>query len=156
MQNTYRAPDDQLSKENQAVAALVGGDKSAFYGCEFQGFQDTLCDYQGRHYFRGCQVRGAVDFVFGFGQSIYEDCALVSDMPPGPQPGWVTAHARGAAGSPGGLVFKGGAVQAAGGGGQTYLGRAWNAFAAVVFYRTRMDGVVVPQGWQAWNAAGNV
>jgi len=47
------------------------------------------------------------------------------------------------------------AVQAAGAG-QTYLGRAWNAFAAVVFYRTRMDGVVVPQGWQAWNAAGNV
>lgn len=104
--------------------------------------------------FRGCQVRGAVDFVFGFGQSIYEDCALVSDMPPGPQPGWVTAHARGGAGSPGGLVFKGGAVQAAGAGqGQTFLGRAWNAFAAVVFYHTRMDGVVVPQGWQAWNAA---
>jgi pectinesterase len=103
------------------------------------------------------RLRGAVDFVFGFGQSIYEDCALVSDsdMPPGPQPGWVTAHARVAAGSPGGLVFKGGAVQAAGAG-QTYLGRAWNAFAAVVFYRTRMDGVVVPQGWQAWNAAGNV
>ena len=159
MQNTYRAPDDQLSKENQAVAALVGGDKSAFYACEFHGFQDTLCDFQGRHYFRGCQVRGAVDFVFGFGQSIYEDCALVSDMPPGPQPGWVTAHARVAAGIPGGLVFKGGAVQAAGaaqGQGQTYLGGAWNAFAAVVFYRTRMDGVVVPQGWQAWNAAGNV
>ena len=54
VQNTYRAPDDQLSKENQAVAALVGGDKSAFYACEFHGFQDTLCDFQGRHYFRGC------------------------------------------------------------------------------------------------------
>jgi pectinesterase len=67
----------------------------------------------------------------------------------------VTAHARVATGSPGGLVFKGGAVETAGAG-QTYLGRAWNAFAAVVFYRTRMDGVVVPQGWQAWNAAGNV
>ena len=79
---------------------------------------------------------------------MYEDCALVSAMPPGPQPRWVTAHARLDAGSPGGLVFKGGAVT---GTGRIYLGRAWNGYATVVFYGTRMDSVVVPQGWQAWN-----
>ena len=74
---------------------------------------------------------------------MYEDCALVSAMPPGPQPRWVTAHARLDAGSPGGLVFKGGAVT---GTGHIYLGRAWNGYATVVFYGTRMDSVVVPQG----------
>ncbi|CAL5085138.1 unnamed protein product [Urochloa decumbens] len=82
--NTYKARD--MREENQAVAALVGGDKSAFY-------------------------------------------------------------------SPGGLVFKGGAVV---GMGRIYLGRAWNGFATVVFYGTRMDDVVVPQGWQAWNASNDV
>ncbi|PAN14311.2 hypothetical protein PAHAL_2G471100 [Panicum hallii] len=111
-------------------------------------FKDTLCDFRGRHYFRRCLVRGGVDFVFGYGQSIYEDCVLVSAMPPGPQPGWLTAHARLDAGSPGGLVFKGGAVT---GTGRIYLGRAWNGYATVVFYGARMDHVVVPQGWQAWN-----
>ncbi|CAL5084409.1 unnamed protein product [Urochloa decumbens] len=149
--NTYKARD--MREENQAVAALVGGDKSAFYGCEFHGFQDTLCDFLGRHYFRHCLVKGGVDFVFGYGQSIYEDCVLMSTMPPGPQPGWVTAHARLGPGSPGGLVFKGGAVV---GTGRIYLGRAWNGFATVVFYGTRMDDVVVPQGWQAWNAGNDV
>ncbi|CAN6185400.1 unnamed protein product [Urochloa humidicola] len=149
--NTYRTRD--MSGENQAVAALVGGDKSAFYGCEFHGFQDTLCDFLGRHYFRHCLVQGGVDFVFGYGQSIYEDCVLMSNMPPGPQPGWVTAHARRGPGNPSGLVFKGGAVI---GTGRVYLGRAWNAFATVVFYGTRMDGIVVPQGWQAWNAGNDV
>ncbi|KAF8679076.1 hypothetical protein HU200_045833 [Digitaria exilis] len=154
--NTYRGQD--MSKQNQAVAALVGGDKSAFYGCEFDGFQDTLCDFKGRHYFRRCVVRGGVDFVFGYGQSIYEDCVLASVMPPGTstttqQPGWVTAHARLHAGSPGGMVFKGGAVT---GTGRIYLGRAWNGFATVVFYGTRMDDVVVPQGWEAWNAGNDM
>jgi pectin methylesterase-like acyl-CoA thioesterase len=143
-------------KADQAVAALVGGDRDAFYGCAFHGFQDTLCDYQGRHYFRRCVVTGGVDFIFGYGQSIYDACTVVSVMPPGPQPGWVTAHARDGAASPGGLVFRGGAVVGAGGGGRTYLGRAWNRYATVVFYRTRMDDAVVPQGWQAWNAGTDV
>ncbi|TVU37470.1 hypothetical protein EJB05_10786, partial [Eragrostis curvula] len=154
--NMYNAMERR--KADQAVAALVGGDKAAFYGCAFHGFQDTLCDFEGRHYFRRCLVTGAIDFVFGYGQSVYDGCVLASVMPPGPhpQPGWVTAHARDGETSPGGLVFRGGAVVGTTGGGRTYLGRAWNRFATVVFYRMRMGGAVVPQGWQAWNAGRDV
>uniref|UniRef100_M8B1H1 Pectinesterase n=1 Tax=Aegilops tauschii TaxID=37682 RepID=M8B1H1_AEGTA len=124
---------------SQAVAALVGGDQSAFYGCAFTGFQDTLCDYTGRHYFRGCFIKGAVDFIFGYGQSIYDGCTVVSNVPMShsQQPGL-------GAGSPGGLVFKGGEI---GGTGRQYLGRAWNKYATVVFYHVNMSGVVIPQGW---------
>jgi hypothetical protein len=46
---------------------------------------------------------GAVDFIFGFGQSIYEDGTVRSIVPPG----WVTGHARQQSTSPGRLVFKG-------------------------------------------------
>ena len=125
------------------MAALVGGDKSAFYGTEFR-----------RHALR---LPGA---------------ALLP-LPPLPRPWWHrlrlrlrpvhlrglrarVGHAAGAAarvadrararldaGSPGGLVFKGGAVT---GTGCIYLGRSWNGCATVVFYGTRMDSVVVPQG----------
>ncbi|KAK1601172.1 hypothetical protein QYE76_016884 [Lolium multiflorum] len=63
------------------------------------------------------------------------------------KPGWVTAHARLHAGSPGGLVFKGGEVR---GSGRLCLGRAWNQYATVVFYHVNMTDVVVPQGWEAW------
>ncbi|KAM0836176.1 hypothetical protein ACQ4PT_062479 [Festuca glaucescens] len=151
--NMYNAVDK--SRPDQAVAALVGGDRSAFHGCAFYGFQDTLCDLAGRHYFRDCFIKGGVDFIFGYGQSIYEGCTLESDVPSwyGRQPGWVTAHARLHAGSPGGLVFKGGEVR---GSGRLYLGRAWNQYATVVFYHVNMTDVVVPQGWEAWNAAQDV
>lgn len=55
-----------------ALAAMISGDKSAFYGCAFSGLQDTLLDDNGRHYFKLCTIEGAMDFIFGTGQSIYE------------------------------------------------------------------------------------
>ncbi|ERN00551.1 hypothetical protein AMTR_s00102p00102440 [Amborella trichopoda] len=56
----------------QGVAVLVGGDRSAFYECGFYGYQDTLADYKGRHYFKDCYIQGSSDFIYGEGQSIYE------------------------------------------------------------------------------------
>ncbi|GJN33295.1 hypothetical protein PR202_gb21877 [Eleusine coracana subsp. coracana] len=151
--NTYNMED--RSKPDQAVAALVAGDKAAFYDCAFFGYQDTLCDFLGRHYFRDCVVMGAVvDFIFGFGQSIYDGCVIRSIVSPGvQQPGWVTAHARQQSWSPGGLVFKGGLLL---GTGRLFLGRAWNRYATVVFYRVWMSDMVVPEGWQAWDAGNDV
>ncbi|XP_037481304.1 probable pectinesterase 66 [Triticum dicoccoides] len=136
-----------------AVGVLIDGDKGAFYDCAFHGFQDTLCDLMGRHYFRRCLVEGGVDFIFGYGQSIYEDCTLVSNMPAwSQQPGWVTAHGR-AGGRSAALVFKGGAIT---GSGRQYLGRAWNEQATVVFFQVNMAGIVVPQGWDKWTPGQDV
>jgi pectin methylesterase-like acyl-CoA thioesterase len=55
-----------------AVAAMISGDKSAFYRCGFYGLQDTLWDVQGRHYYNKCTVQGAIDFIFGAGQTMFE------------------------------------------------------------------------------------
>ena len=55
-----------------AVAARISGDQSAFRECGFLGYQDTLLDDKGEHYFILCTIEGAVDFIFGNGQSIYE------------------------------------------------------------------------------------
>ncbi|KAI5008493.1 probable pectinesterase 66 isoform X1 [Hordeum vulgare subsp. vulgare] len=137
-----------------AVAMLVDGDKSAFYDCAFHGFQDTLCDLIGRHYFHHCLVVGGVDFIFGYGQSIYEGCTLVSNMPASSQqPGWVTAHGGAGGGRNAALVFKGGMIT---GSGRQYLGRAWNEHATVVFYQVNMAGIVVPQGWDKWTSGQDV
>lgn len=56
----------------RALAARIYGDKSSFYECGFMGFQDTLWDVSGRHYFKNCYIEGGVDFIWGNGQSIYE------------------------------------------------------------------------------------
>jgi pectinesterase len=55
-----------------AVAALVGGDRSSFYGCGFISVQDTLSDMYGRHYYENCYIEGSTDFIFGNGQSLFQ------------------------------------------------------------------------------------
>lgn len=70
MQNSYNLAGPKPVK--QALAAAIYGDKSVFYKCGFVGFQDTLFDARGRHYFKDCYIQGEVDFIFGSGQSYYE------------------------------------------------------------------------------------
>ncbi|XP_072996791.1 probable pectinesterase 29 [Typha latifolia] len=133
----------------RALAALIGGDKCSFHGCGFHGYQDTLCDYRGRHLFSNCWIEGAVDFIFGFGQSIYEHTVINCVIRPPHEQGWLTAHAKDKPDSKTGFVFKYCAVIGAG---KVYLGRAWNEYSTVMFYRTSMTDIIVPEGWDAWNA----
>lgn len=70
MQNT--APHEIGSLGQQAVALRVSGNKAAFFNCSFYGSQDTLYDHKGMHYFNNCFIQGSVDFIFGYGRSLYE------------------------------------------------------------------------------------
>lgn len=71
VQNTAPVPDVG-QRGGQAVAVRVSGDKAAFYNCSFYGEQDTLYDHKGLHYFKNCFIQGSVDFIFGYGRSLYE------------------------------------------------------------------------------------
>lgn len=62
---------DAENNNGQALAVRIGGQKASFYNCKFYGFQDTLCDDLGMHFFKDCYVEGTVDFIFGNGKSIY-------------------------------------------------------------------------------------
>ncbi|XP_010264153.1 PREDICTED: probable pectinesterase 55 [Nelumbo nucifera] len=158
-QNGYNRPVISANSDDrnrrQAVAAEIIGDKSAFYRCGFIGLQDTLWDVQGRHYFKECYIEGAVDFIFGNGQTIYEKCYLnvsagnlrySNDLP-----GFVTAQGRFSADEPTGFVFN---MCALSGTGLVYLGRAYGPYSRVIFHNTAMSGIVVPEGWDAWNYKG--
>lgn len=163
-----------------AVAAKISGDKSSFYRCGFLGLQDTLWDVQGRHYFKLCSIQGAVDFIFGSGQSIYEVnktsvfCTLYWTILNKIQiwiwvlnslqrctisviagvldglAGFITAQSRSSPYETNGFVFKDCKII---GHGKTFLGRAWRDYARVVFYNTTMSDVVVPEGWSPWVVA---
>jgi len=63
-------PDGKMM-DAQAVAMRISGDKAAFHNCKFIGYQDTLCDDRGRHFFKDCFISGTVDFIFGNGKSLY-------------------------------------------------------------------------------------
>ncbi|XP_026658985.2 putative pectinesterase 10 [Phoenix dactylifera] len=127
----------------QAVAASIQGNHSAFYGCGFIGVQDTLYDQFGLHYFKECYIEGAVDFIFGCGQSIYEKSLIYTVQ----RAGVVTAQGRESPTDENGFVFKGCVVN---GTHKASLGRAWRNYARVIFYKTFMSDIVDPEGWNAW------
>ncbi|XP_009596415.1 putative pectinesterase 29 [Nicotiana tabacum] len=153
--NSYNYPPENNGNQMKpALAAMISGDKSAFYGCAFSGLQDTLLDDNGRHYFKLCTIEGAMDFIFGTGQSIYEDCTILVNAGSITEDyaGYITAQGRLDPNDANGFVFKNCKVI---GTGKAFLGRAWRGYARVLFYKTDLSNIIVPQGWDAWNFKGH-
>ncbi|XP_060181417.1 probable pectinesterase 29 isoform X1 [Lycium barbarum] len=153
--NSYNYPFKKNGNPMKpALATIVSGDKTAFYGCAFSGLQDTLLDDSGKHYFKLCTIEGAMDFIFGTGQSIYEECTiLVNAGSVAPDyGGYITAQGRSDPNDANGFVFKNCKVI---GTGKAFLGRAWRSNARVLFYKTSLSDIIVPQGWDAWNFEGH-
>ncbi|XP_031403766.1 probable pectinesterase 29 [Punica granatum] len=132
---------------------MLWGDKASFYACGFVSLQDTLANMQGRHYFSQCYIESAVDFIWGYCQSIYEGCAINSkDAIVGGNPGYITAHGRLSPNDSRGFVFEQCTVN---GDDTTFLGRAYRAYSRVVFSESELGGDVLPQGWDAWRGEGH-
>ncbi|XP_022719776.1 putative pectinesterase 52 [Durio zibethinus] len=150
----HLSSDGSLPPITQALAARILGEKSAFFECGFLGLQDTLWDGRGRHYFHKCYIEGAVDFIWGRGQSFYEECSInvtAGAYSSERRQGYITAQGRESSEDPSGFVFKRGKIF---GTMQAYLGRAYRPYSRVIFQDTTMNSVVVPEGWYAWNYAG--
>ncbi|KAJ8772420.1 hypothetical protein K2173_027597 [Erythroxylum novogranatense] len=122
IENTAPKPDGKAVGA-QALALRIGGDMATFYNVRLLGFQDTLCDDKGRHFFKDCYIEGTVDFIFGSGKSIY----LKSQDE---DTGFSFVHCN--------VTGKGTGAM---------LGRAWTEMPKVVFAYTTMTSVVDPAGW---------
>ena len=139
----------------QALACYVSGDRAAFYGCRFLGWQDTLRpdtprDQVARQYFHGCEISGHVDFIYAAGTAVFDRCHLHCRAD-----GYITA-ANTAESVPYGFVFLDCKITTApeverG----VYLGRPWRPHAAVAFIRCDMQGKIMPEGWHNWGKAEN-
>ncbi|KAJ9681739.1 hypothetical protein PVL29_017899 [Vitis rotundifolia] len=123
----------------RAVTAMVHGEHISFYECGFVSVQDTLWDKEGHHLFKSCYIEGCVDFIFGDGTSVYEDCKLNSTGS-----GYITAQKRESPQAESGFVFKSAELD---GVGPTYLGRAYGPYSRVLFYQSKFANIVRPEGW---------
>ncbi|KAL5728520.1 pectinesterase [Ranunculus cassubicifolius] len=143
-ENTAPEPDGKM-KLAQAVAMRISGEKAAFYNCRFLGFQDTLCDDRGSHYFENCFIQGTTDFIFGRGKSIYSQTEIHSIDKIG---GVITAHAREKQDDDSAYIFLNCKVT---GTGKTVLGRVWKPMARVIFALSDLGANVNPIGWEKMN-----
>ncbi|KAJ0079077.1 hypothetical protein Patl1_23792 [Pistacia atlantica] len=138
--NSAPMPDAKRD-DQQAVALRISGDMAAFHNCRFIGYQDTLCDFVGRHLFRDCYVEGTVDFIFGDGQSLYLNTTIKS-VAKGLSV--ITAHGREEVSRKSGFAFVHCNII---GSGDTFLGRAWKNSPRVIFAYTYMGEHINDQGW---------
>lgn len=91
--------------KHQAVALRVSSDLSAFYDCDIIAYQDTLYLHSLRHFFRSCLIQGTVDFIFGNGATVLQDCDIQVRHPNANQKNMVTADGRDDPNEPTGITI---------------------------------------------------
>ncbi|KAL6648262.1 hypothetical protein ACP70R_012486 [Stipagrostis hirtigluma subsp. patula] len=138
--------------EIRTVAAMVGGDKVAFYHCAFYSPHHTLFDSAGRHYYESCYIQGNIDFIFGGGQSMFQ-CPEIFVKPDRRTEirGSIAAQNRKTDDGTG-FVFLKGKVY---GVGEVYLGRVADTMSRVIFSDTYLSKTVNPEGWTSIGYTGS-
>lgn len=157
--NVAKAADDPTRLRNiQAVALMTAGasDRAEFVNTKITGYPDTLLADSGRHYFYQCVVSGNVDFIFGAGQAVFDDCDIISrDRGSQTNNGYITAASTNIR-QPYGFLFINSRLKKespAMARNSVALGRPWHpggdstAVASVVFIDTWMDDDISERGW---------
>jgi pectinesterase len=144
----------------QAIALRLNGDRAVITNTRMIGWQDTLFDNSGRHYFKNCYVEGRVDFIYGGAQSVFENCEIKSK-----NGGYITAGSQ-PQGQPYGYVFINCRLtsdprpwvdptgilptQVVPTPAKAMLGRPWYPYATVAYINTYMGDHIDPKGWDNW------
>lgn len=134
-------------RNHQAVALRVDSDQSAFYRCSMEGYQDTLYAHSLRQFYRECDVHGTIDFIFGNGAAVLQNCRIFTRVPLPLQKVTITAQGRKSPYQSTGFSIQDSYVLATQ---PTYLGRPWKQFSRTVFLNTYMSSQVQPRGWLEW------
>ncbi|XP_021772834.1 putative pectinesterase/pectinesterase inhibitor 22 [Chenopodium quinoa] len=134
-------------KNNQAVALRVDSDQSAFYRCSMEGYQDTLYAHSLRQFYRDCNIYGTIDFIFGNGAAVIQNCNIYSRTPLPLQKVTITAQGRKSPHQSTGFSIQSSFIYA---NQPAYLGRPWKPFSRVVYLNTYLSAMIQPKGWLEW------
>lgn len=144
--------------KHQAVAFRSGADLSAYYGCSFEAYQDTLYTHSLRQFYRGCDIYGTVDYVFGNAAVVFQGCTFYSRLPMQGQSNTVTAQGRSDPNQNTGTSIQGCSLVAAPELAAntafttlSYLGRPWKNFSRTVVMESYVGALVDPSGWMPWS-----
>lgn len=128
-----------------ALAMLTRNDRLAFYHCNFRSYQDTwqttTKNTSDRHYAKDCYVEGAVDYIYGGGDCLFENCSLYNA-----RSGSVVTAASHKEGTKYGYVFESCTIDGVADN-KDALGRPWHDAPIVVYLNTTMKRIPSPIGW---------
>lgn len=168
--NDALAKDDPAKLRHTQAAALlldINSDQTLITDSIIDGYQDTVFADGGRSYFYNSRISGNVDFIFGDGLAVFEDCQIVSRprakaFSPGDIQGHVTAPSTNIK-QPYGLVFINSRLEREAGvpDDSVSLGRPWHpttnfadgryadpdAIGSAIYINTWMDGHIRNEGW---------
>ncbi|XP_022952380.1 probable pectinesterase/pectinesterase inhibitor 41 isoform X3 [Cucurbita moschata] len=140
-------------QDGQAVAVLDDAKYTVYYKCRFLSFQDTLYSKGEYQFFKGCDIYGTVDFIFGNGLAMFQDCNVYARLPSNDST--VTAQSK-KQWTQSGFSFQNCTVTVSPEIAsckalvKIYLGRPWKPYSTVVFMESFLDDNVQPQGWMLW------
>ncbi|XP_077236506.1 pectinesterase/pectinesterase inhibitor PPE8B-like [Tasmannia lanceolata] len=143
-------------QKHQAVALRSDSDLSAFYRCSISGYQDTLYAHSLRQFYRECRISGTVDFIFGNGAVVFQNCQIFARKPLPDQKNSITAQGRKDPNQNTGFSIQYSNITAdsdlltSSNSTPTYLGRPWKEYSRTVFMQSYIGGVIRPEGWLAW------
>ncbi|KAG9451884.1 hypothetical protein H6P81_004788 [Aristolochia fimbriata] len=142
--------------KHQAVALRVQSDRSVFYNCRMDAYQDTLYFHTKRQFYRDCTISGTVDFMFGNAAVVFQNCLLLVRKPLDNQQNIITAQGRKDKREPTGMILQNCTI-----GGEpeylaakakipTYLGRPWKAYSRTFYMQSDLGDFIHPAGWLPW------
>ena len=159
--------------KGQEVALTVYADDFSMRRCRLRSTQDTLFlgplphdlieryegflsdplrqDRECRQYFYDCLIEGTVDFIFGCGRTLFEDCELRS-LKDARDIGYVAAPAH-ALSQTEGFLFRNCRFTAEQGvtPGSIYLARPWRDYGLCCFDHCSYGDHIDPLGFDKWN-----
>ncbi|KAK6260402.1 Pectinesterase [Theobroma cacao] len=143
-------------QKHQAVALRIQSDKSAFFNCRMDGYQDTLYNQANRQFFRNCVISGTIDFIFGDSPTIIQNSLIIVRRPMDNQQNTVTAQGKTNAHENTGTVIQNCRIVPE----QklfadrfkipTYLGRPWKQYSTTVIMESTLGDFIQPAGWLPW------
>ncbi|TYH67468.1 hypothetical protein ES332_D06G189600v1 [Gossypium tomentosum] len=139
--------------KHQAVAMRSGSDRSVFYRCAFDAYQDTLYAHSNRQFYRECDILGTIDFIFGNAAVVFQSCNILPRQPLANQFNTITAQGKKDPNQNTGICIQKCSISAFGNlTAKTYLGRPWKEFSTTVIMQSKIGAFLDPVGWKGWVA----
>ena len=131
----------------QALALNTFADRVILKNCKLLSFQDTYLtttrNPTDRHYLKNCYIEGAVDFIYGSGNVVFDSCTIGINRKSG---GYIVAPAHSPL-VPWGYVFLNCSIVPKQDSTDVWLGRPWHKTPKTVFIHTTTHVKIRPAGW---------